>query len=244
MGAVASEDLSESCFHGSFLCEEWELRLTRRCLEEDLGRSPETNLEDLLGVEIVKAFIARRRERHDNTREVAPLTSGRTVWRLSRGHDHRGATWYDPDEKVVWLLAYGRHRSGEPDDAFPYFKQLDSEDRLFPTLDDYTALENDRGRRFVEHVTRVVPPLMERAKDQPEVEQSSSIGGSAEIGVAMEVVETLEEVYLRVSPLNLRPAWLEIILAAVFGDRAWEVTDRFPNREPSVDELRFRTAEV
>ncbi|MGH2780293.1 MAG: hypothetical protein ACRDLA_02550 [Thermoleophilaceae bacterium] len=29
----------------------------------------------------------------------------------------------------------------------------------------------------------------------------------------MEVVETLEEVYLRVSLLNLRPAWLEIVLA-------------------------------
>ena len=60
----------------------------------------------------------------------------------------------------------------------------------------------------------------------------------------MEVVETLEEVYLRVSPLNLRPAWLEIILGAVFGDRPWEVTDRVPSREPSVDELRFRSAEV
>jgi hypothetical protein len=60
----------------------------------------------------------------------------------------------------------------------------------------------------------------------------------------MEVVETLEEVYLGVSPLNLRPAWLEIVLAPVFGDGQWEVTDRFPNLEPSVEELRFRTAEV
>lgn len=241
---MATDDLSEWCYHGSFLCEEWELRLTRRCLEEDLGRSPDTNFGDLLGVEIIKAFIARRRERHDNTREVAPLTSGKTVWRLSRGHDHRGATWYDPDDKVVWLLAYGLHRSGEPEDAFPYFKQLDLEGRLLPTLDDYAALEKDRGRRFVEQVMRVVPRLMEQAKEQPEAEQSTSIGGSAQIGVAMDVVETLEEVYLRVSPLNLRPAWLEIILAAVFGDRPWEVTDRFPNREPSVEELRFRSAEV
>jgi hypothetical protein len=106
---VATDDFSEWCYHGSFLCEEWELRLTRRCLEEHLGRSPDTNFGDLVGVEIIKAFIARRRERHDNTREVAPLTSGKTVWRLSRGHDHRGATWYDPDDKVVWLLAYGLH---------------------------------------------------------------------------------------------------------------------------------------
>lgn len=241
---MATDDLSEWCYHGSFLCEEWELRLTRRCLEEDLGRSPDKNFGDLLGVEIIKAFIARRRERHDNTREVAPLTSGKTVWRLSRGHDHRGATWYDPDDKVVWLLAYGLHRSGEPEDAFPYFNQLDLEGRLLPTLDDYAALEKDRGRRFVEQVMRVVPRLMEQAKEQPEAEQSASIGGSTQIGVAMEVVETLEEVYLRVSPLNLRPAWLEIILAAVFGGRPWEVTDRFPNREPSVEELRFRSAEV
>jgi hypothetical protein len=162
----------------------------------------------------------------------------------------RGATIIEgrpgttPDDKVVWLLAYGLHRSGEPEDAFPYFKQLDLEGRLLPTLDDYAALEKDRGRRFVEQVMRVVPRLMEQAKEQPEAEQSASIGGSTQIGVAMEVVETLEEVYLRVSPLNLRPAWLEIILAAVFGDRPWVVTDRFPNREPSVEELRFRSAEV
>lgn len=241
---MTTEDLSGWCFHGSFLCAEWELRITRRCLEEDLGRSPDATFDDLLGVEIVKAFVARRRDRHDNTREVTPLTSGKTVWRLSRGHDHRGATWYDPDEKVVWLLAYGRHRSGEPEDAFPHFKQLDSEGRLLPTLDDYIGLENDRGRRFVEHVTRVIPGLLEQARDQPDVEQSTSIGGSAELGVAMEIVETLEEVYLRVSPLNLRPAWLEIILAAVFQGRAWEVTDRFPNLEPSVGELRFRSADL
>jgi hypothetical protein len=93
------------------------------------------------------------------------------------------------------------------------------EGRLLPTLDDYAALEKDRGRRFVEQIMRVVPRLMAQAKEQPEAEQSASIGGSTQIGVAMEVVETLEEVYLRVSPLNLRPAWLEIILAAVFGDR-------------------------
>jgi hypothetical protein len=134
--------------------------------------------------------------------------------------------------------------SGEQEDAFPYFKQLDLEGRLLPTLDDYAALEKDRGRRFVERVMRVVPRLMEQAKEQPEAEQSASIGGSTQIGVAMEVVETLKAVYLRVSPLNLRPARLEIILATVFGDRPWEVTDRFPNREPSVEELRFRSAEV
>jgi hypothetical protein len=44
---------------------------------------------------------------------------------------------------------------------------------------------------------------MEQAKEQPDAEQSASIGGSTQIGVAVEVVETLEEVYLRMSPLNL-----------------------------------------
>lgn len=119
-----------------------------------------------------------------------------------------GSFLCDPDEKVVWLLAYGLHRSGEPEDAFPYFKQLDSEGRLLPTFDDYKALEKDRGRRFVEQATRVVPRLMEQARQHPDAEQSASIGGSAEIGVAMEVVETLEEVYLRVSPLTCGPPGL------------------------------------
>lgn len=241
---MAKEDLRDHCYSGSFLCEQWELRVTQRCLEEDLDRRGDTPFENLLGIEIVKALVARRRDRYDNSRQVTPLSSGKIVWRLARGHDHRGATWYDDQERVVWLLAYRRHRSGDPADAFPYFKKLDAEGRLMPSLADRESLELDRGRRFVEQVMRLVPRLVERARENPEVEQHASIGGTAHVGVAMEIVDTLSETYLRISPLNLRPAWLEIVLAAVFGDRAWEVTDRFPGRPPSDQELRFRSADL
>jgi hypothetical protein len=106
LSAASTASHAEWCFHGSFLYEEWELRVTTTMSWGGPRPLAGDELEDLLGVEIVKAFIARRRERHDNTREVTPLTSEKTVWRLARGHDHRGATWYDQDEKVIWLLAY------------------------------------------------------------------------------------------------------------------------------------------
>ena len=41
-------------------------------------------------VEIVKALVKDRSERVEDTRQVAPLTSGVAVWVLSRGNDHRG----------------------------------------------------------------------------------------------------------------------------------------------------------
>jgi hypothetical protein len=128
--------------------------------------------------------------------ERQTLIGGRQGFRCSslsrerrlRAHEaHQTSNVRDSCSRNKWL-------QWDPRPSSDYFKQLDSEGRLLPTLDDYTALENDRGRRFVEHVTRVIPRLMEQARDQPEVEQSTSIGGSAEIGVAMEVVETLEDV--------------------------------------------------
>src|SRR5215211_5288204 len=83
-------------------------------LPRTYGAFPCAGGPGLLGVEIIKAFIARPRERHDNTREVAPLTSGKPVWRLSRGHDHRGATWFDRDDKVFGSAGLGTSTSTDP----------------------------------------------------------------------------------------------------------------------------------
>lgn len=129
---------------GAHICQRWELRVTERCLEEDLGRSGTSEFEDLAGIDIVKELINGRSDRTEDRNEISPLTSGVPVWVLSRGHDHRGATFYDEDMDVVWLLAYGRHRSGEAKDFFPYCIELDEEDRLLPTDADYERMFDDR----------------------------------------------------------------------------------------------------
>src|SRR4051794_4167251 len=126
------ESLVSEFVGAAYICEEWELRVTRRCLTEDLGRATDTTLEAIQDVEIVKAFIKKRSDRTDDRSQITPLTCGEDVWVLARGNDHRAATWYDEHEQVVWLLAYGLHRSGETDDFFPYCKGIDADDRLLP----------------------------------------------------------------------------------------------------------------
>jgi hypothetical protein len=134
----------------SFICKRYELRVTRRCLEEDLGRDPDSDFAELLDKatpEIVTALVKKRCDSPMDRSEIAPLSSGRTVYRLAFGDDHRGGTWHDERFGVVWLLAYRLHRSGKPDDAFPYIKGLDEAGRLLPTEADYKALFDDHGHR-------------------------------------------------------------------------------------------------
>jgi len=231
------------CRWGSYLCADWELRVTARCLVEDLGREPDGPFEDLLGQDIIKGFVGKRSTEPTDTRKVEPLTSGRELYTLGYGHRHRGATWHDTQNGVIWLCAYARHESGTPDDAFPYFKQLDAEGQLLPTRDDYGQLIEDRNRRFTDAVVTDAQALLAEAREEPDVEKSGVLADSVEVGVAVEIVETLEETRVAIRAGDLRPGWLDIVLAAFFPDvdiRGWEPTERFPTRALREDELCYR----
>ena len=137
-----SEPLLNTAHRGSFFLPEWELRITRRCLSEDLGVSPEEPIGALLDHPIVKALVKDRANDPDGGKSVGPEAGDRTLRRLGYGHDHRGATWWDGAERVVWLCAYhGGHRSGEPDDPFKrHFPDLIAAGRALPETSDYEAL--------------------------------------------------------------------------------------------------------
>lgn len=232
-----------NCRRGSYLCESWELRVTSRCLVEDLGRGADARFEDLLGLDIIKGFVGKRCADPTDTRKVAPLTSGREVYTLGYGHRHRGATWHDEQNRVIWLCAYGRHESGAAEDAFPYFKELDAEGRLLPVRDDYERLVEDRNRRFTDAVVDDAQQLLLEAREDPGVEKSGILADSVGVGVAVELVETLEETYIAIRADDLRPGWLDIVLAAFFPDadlRGWESTDSFPTRPLREYELSYR----
>src|ERR1700722_8096957 len=149
---------------GAFICEQWELRVTARCIEEDLNATPDSDFESMRGLEIVKAFVGDRATHSNGTRQVTPLSCSHEVWVLARGNDHRGATVHDVPREVVWLLAYGRHRSGKPDDFFPYCKGLDSDRRLLPTAADYKRMFTERDRWFAEAVRVEAPVILLKAR--------------------------------------------------------------------------------
>jgi hypothetical protein len=183
---------------GAYICKDWELRVTARCLDEDLNADEATNFESIQGLEIIKAFVKDRATETAASKQIRPLSSGQQVWRLGYGHDHRGATFYDEDEGVIWLVAYGRHRSGAPDDFFPRCKKLDAEGRLLPVQADIARMYRDRDKRFVEAVTIEAPQALKAARET-EGEYRCTIGGELGAGLAIEVVEQLEATSITVA---------------------------------------------
>jgi hypothetical protein len=170
---------------------------------------------------------------------VGPAAGELTVYRLGYGHDHRGATWYDQAERVVWLCAYRLHRSGEDDDAFPYFHELISTGTLLPTVDDYAALFDDRGRRFTETLYEDAQELLSRARSSPGVEQVGVLGGEQSTAVVVEVVDTLRETHVAFSVARMTTSRLVMILGAFDTEAAfsdWELVDTFPTRPLRIDE--------
>lgn len=239
------ESLVGQAVGGAYICRDWELRVTARCLNEDLNADEATSFEAILGLEIIKAFVKDRSTHATASKQVSPLSSGQEVFRLGYGHDHRGATFYDKDESVVWLVAYGRHRSGAANDFFPYCKLLDREERLLPVQADIARMYRERDRRFIDAVT-VEAPVALKAARETDGEYRCTIGGELGAGIVLEVVQELEATSITVA---FKPAgdgaFTQITMeqgqvllqALVCGN--WDLTSRLPSRELEPDEVAF-----
>jgi hypothetical protein len=127
------ESLVGRAVGGAYICKDWELRVTARCLDEDLHADAETTFAAVEGIEIIKAFKKDRASEPGGPKTISPLSSGETVYRLAYGHDHRGGTYYDEEEAVIWLVAFGRHRSGKPDDFYPVASSSTLKTVYFPS---------------------------------------------------------------------------------------------------------------
>jgi hypothetical protein len=118
------------------------LRVTLRCLADDLGLGPGdgwTSVERLADESsVIRAFVDKRSQSPEGQETIEGLTSPIVAYSLHAGSD-RGITWHDREIDVVWLLAARFHRSGKRDDAYPYFRGLDQAGRLMPSREDYIA---------------------------------------------------------------------------------------------------------
>jgi hypothetical protein len=223
---------------GGYVCEEWELRVTARCLEDDLGAAADASFEDISGLEIIKTFVRDRSSRTNDTRQVSPLVSGKTVWVLARGNDHRGGTWFDETHHVVWLLAYRLHRSNTSDDFFPYAKELDHLGELLPVEADYKRLFEDHDQRFAAAV-RIEGPLILKHAREKGGEQRISLGGAYGACIALEVAEGLEQTTVAFLVDTVPYSYVPIILAALHADGDWEPATAMPSRELEPGEFAF-----
>lgn len=199
------------------------LRVTVRCLVEDLGLSPNDAERLVTDVEheLVRKFLQLRSQDPRGTEKVQPLENASEVYTLHAGR-WRGATWHDRTNGVVWLLAGGYHRSSERDDVYPRFKALDATGRLAPTKEDYELLFRLQEHTFAEAVVQEAGGLMEEARAATPGEVRRVLGGTVTVSLAVEPSGDMEIVYLAVSmrlvegELHPPEDWLTILWAVFF----------------------------
>lgn len=193
---------------------------------------------------IVEAFESQRSTNATGGKTVGPVAGDRTIYRLGCGHDHRGATWFDGREQVMWLCAYGFHRSGEADDAFPHFHDLIRKGRMLPTEDDYESLFWDRAHRFAETLPQDAQSLLAKARSNPGVEQIGILGEQQNMSVVVEVIETLEETYVAFSLAQIFDYTVIVSILAAFFPNAvfseWEPVSGLPTRALKKYEVCYR----
>ncbi len=200
------------------------LRVTQRCLLKDLGFTSadvELSLDELASVnKLVKAFKDQRSQLPDGQETVQGLTSKIVAFTLHSG-DHRGATWYQDNRGVVWLLAARFHRSGKPEDAYPYFRQLDADGHLLPTRADLVALEHARAGSFAASLIAEVPVLSRRAEAQPGEVIVAVVGGRVAVRLIHEpgdpaFVTVAVSYRMKPGTTALPTNWLLAVAAAFF----------------------------
>lgn len=226
---------------GSCLCPNFELRITERCLVNDLGLPPDASFEDALAHPIVDAFVDKRRTEPDSGKTVGPSAGNRTLRHLGRGDDHRGATWFDRRNRIVWLTAYGLHRSGEPHDAFQIFEQLIAEDLMRPKADDYRRVLQDRTRRFIDmapaQASAAVIEAVSREGDVIEIDLAEQLRVRIQATIAGDAVEL--SIVFPWAGLNRERMFFIVRCFEGSSDEVYEVTDAFNGQRISEEEVAF-----
>lgn len=210
-------------FHlGGCLCAHYELRITERCLIDDLGMPPDVSFEQAIRHPIVQSFHSRRQDVPTGGKTVGPEAGENTLYHLGSGDDHRGATWFEAEQGVVWLCAYGFHRSGEADDAFQLFSHLLESDEIYPAAADYRALRRDRAQRFNDLAPRQGASANADAIQSPNTVIERSLGHQfsrlVQVRLIANVVDDVAEISIAFSPVGLSQAEIVFVVACFATD--------------------------
>jgi hypothetical protein len=226
-----------------------ELRITRRCRKAELGGAyKDLDLLELAQHHVViRKFIELRGRAPAEGQETFRQAVSRTdIFTLHAGQ-MRGLTWYDREYRVVWLLGFATHRSGDHSDAYSVLAELDGRGRLLPDADDYEDLLREWDEREIPAMVARMRALRVQARAQPE--KTHSIYVREGVRVSLYVVQAsdsdgaIEEFHLAVSVRHLEDGWLDIIRTALCPKEPtahWEYTKDFPDRGQSKEELRFK----
>jgi hypothetical protein len=165
-------------------------RVTKRCLTEDLGlpaASVDLTVDELAEAsEVIAAFRDRRADMGATGQEpIRSLLPEIVAFSLHVGRQ-RGATWHHGEAGVIWLLAVGYHRAGDPGDAYDHFGQLKAAGRLLPDRDDMLAYVRSQAPTLARSLLHDVPVLLAAARDTPGAIHTGTIGGRIRVRVVYE----------------------------------------------------------
>lgn len=236
---MLSKPVMQPEFHrGSCICPSYELRITERCLADDLQLKVDTPFDEAMRHPIVKAFFTKRPQIPVTGKTVA--SSRGQLYRLGVGDDHRGAIWHDTVNGVVWLCAYGLHRSGEPNDAFQEFKRLLADGRMYPAEADHRRLVFDRRHRFIETAQYHAMALRKAALSHPGITQEGVLGQLVKARVVAHVSSGIADLAVAFSTAGLRQHEITFVkgcFAPAEEDTLSEDTDTFGGMPLSSDEF-------
>jgi hypothetical protein len=165
-------------------------RVTGRCLIEDLGFPPDAinlSIDELAELsEVIAAFRSRRSEADSVGQEpIRSLLPNLVAFSLHVGRQ-RGATWHHREAGVIWLLAVGYHREGDPKDAYAVFEGLQAAGRLLPDRDDMLAYVRSQIPTLAQALVSDVPGLVAAVREQPGEIRAAMIGGRIGVRVVLE----------------------------------------------------------
>jgi hypothetical protein len=240
-----------------------QLRITSRCLVEDLGFSSddlERPLDELAATDsdagkFIRTFIEKRGPDPVDEDSIEALATGRIPMHpLRRGERIRGLTWHDRNANVVWLVAaHFAHRSGERSDSYAYFRGLRA-DQLLPEELDYTLFREQQAIQAADAILDLIDPALRSALEDPGAEIRLDIGGVPVSLLVTRVTPSPPRLNVAVSMRRTEtgfeppPEWIPAILARCFRRSfgGWEdlpyTDDRvFGSRQVGADEMVFES---
>jgi hypothetical protein len=174
------------------------LRVTQRCLREDLGLDPAFVQRDARHFcsehEVLRVFVVKREAAPGTGEPVKDAGPRGSCISLHVGRG-RGITIWDEAGDVCWLLAYsGTHATHERRDAYQYFMRLDERDELLPTAEDYEALDESAEAFLIDGLVAASQGLYDDARANPGYEFNETFGSRSSMVVIDLVVEDNEEI--------------------------------------------------
>lgn len=240
-----------------------QLRITHRCLVEDLGFTSDDlgrPLDELAAgtsdaAKFIRTFIEKRGVDPVDEDSIEGLATGRIpIHPLRRGERMRGLTWHDRDANVVWLVAaHFAHRSGERSDSYAYFRSLRAE-QLLPEELDYVLFREQQAIHAADAILDLIDPALRSVLADPGTENRLDVGGVPVSLLVTRMTPSPPRLKVAISMRRTEsgfeppPEWIPAILARCFRRPlgGWEdlpyTEDRtFGGRKLGHDEMAFES---